>query len=106
MKGVADTNAAALDKCLEALQVYLQTANESHASRCANSCAQLSYASFLLPKVDPMRASSCICRIAAPVSAILATKVLKQRPGTVQRAKDVYLCFCELEQADTVVVRQ
>ncbi len=57
-------------------------------------------------KVDPMRATSCICRIAAPVSATLATKVLKQRPGTVQRAKDVYLSFCELEQADTVVVRQ
>ncbi|KAL0039701.1 hypothetical protein WJX77_005628 [Trebouxia sp. C0004] len=74
VKGVADTNAAALDKCLEALQVYLQKANESHAAR-----------------------------IAAPVSAILATKVFKQRPGTVQRAKDVYLIFCELEQADTVV---
>ncbi|KAL0028272.1 hypothetical protein WJX79_006476 [Trebouxia sp. C0005] len=74
VKGVADTNAAALDKCLEALQVYLQKANESHATR-----------------------------IAAPVSAILATKVLKQRPGTVQRAKDVYLSFCELEQADTIV---
>lgn len=57
-------------------------------------------------KVDPMRATSCICRIAAPVSATLATKVLKQRPGTVQRAKDVYLSLCELEQADTVVVRQ
>ena len=66
----------------------------------------LSVACFLLPKVDPTRATSCICRIAAPVSAILATKVLKQRPGTVQRAKDVYLSFCELEQADTIVVRQ
>lgn len=48
----------------------------------------------------------CVRRIAAPVSATLATKVLKQRPGTVQKAKDVYLAFCELEQADTVVVRQ
>ena len=34
----------------------------------------------------------------------LASKVLKQRPGTVQRAKDVYLMFCELEQAESVVV--
>lgn len=45
-----------------------------------------------------------MCRIAGPISATLAAKVLKQRPGTVQRAKDVYLAFCELEQADTVVV--
>ena len=33
VKGVADTNAAALDKCLEALQSYLQKGNESHAAR-------------------------------------------------------------------------
>lgn len=58
VKGLADTNAAALDKCLEALQVYLQKANESHAAR-----------------------------IAAPVSAMLATKVLKQRAGTVQEQR-------------------
>lgn len=44
-------------------------------------------------------------RIAGPICATLASKVLKQRPGTVQRAKDVYLAFCELEQADVVVVR-
>ena len=43
--------------------------------------------------------------IAGPVCIALASKVLKQRPGTVQRAKDVYLMFCELEQAETVVVR-
>ena len=45
-----------------------------------------------------------LCRIAGPTCATLASKVLKQRPGTVQRAKDVYLTFCELEQADAVVV--
>ena len=45
-----------------------------------------------------------VCRIAGPVSASLASKVLKQRPGTVQKAKDVYLALCELEQAETVVV--
>lgn len=33
MKGTADTNAAALDKCLEALQTFLEKANESHAAR-------------------------------------------------------------------------
>lgn len=33
MKGTADTNAAALDKCLEALQAFLEKANESHAAR-------------------------------------------------------------------------
>ena len=33
VKGVADTNAAALDKALEALQVYLSKANEGHAAR-------------------------------------------------------------------------
>ena len=43
-------------------------------------------------------------RIAGPVCNALASKVLKQRPGTVQRAKDVYLMFCELEQAESVVV--
>lgn len=43
-------------------------------------------------------------RIAGPVCNTLASKVLKQRPGTVQRAKDVYLMFCELEQAEAVVV--
>ena len=45
-----------------------------------------------------------VCRIAGPVSASLASKVLKQRPGTVQKAKDVYLALCELEQAESVVV--
>lgn len=33
VKGVADTNAAALDKALEALLVFLSKANESHAAR-------------------------------------------------------------------------
>ena len=33
VKGTADTNAAALDKCLEALQTFLEKANESHATR-------------------------------------------------------------------------
>lgn len=33
VKGVADTNAAALDKALEALQLYLSKASESHAAR-------------------------------------------------------------------------
>lgn len=33
MKGTADTNAAALDKCLEALQIFLEKGNESHAAR-------------------------------------------------------------------------
>ncbi|KAL3133794.1 hypothetical protein ABBQ32_008271 [Trebouxia sp. C0010 RCD-2024] len=74
VKGTTDTNAAALDKCLEALQIFLEKANEGHATR-----------------------------IAGPICSTLASKVLKQRPGTVQRAKDVYIAFCELEQADTVV---
>lgn len=33
VKGTSDTNAAALDKCLEALLTFLQKANESHAAR-------------------------------------------------------------------------
>ena len=45
-----------------------------------------------------------VCRIAGPVCSGLASKVLKQRPGTIQRAKDVCLEFCELEQGEAVVV--
>ena len=34
----------------------------------------------------------------------MATKVLKQRPGTVKRASDAFLLFVELEQAEAVLV--
>ena len=56
------------------------------------------------PVVSIAHVSWPVYRIAGPVSANLASKVLKQRPGTVQKAKDVYLALCELEQAETVVV--
>lgn len=38
VKGVADTNAAALDKALEALHAFLSKANESHAARYGLVC--------------------------------------------------------------------
>ena len=34
----------------------------------------------------------------------MASKVLKQRPGTVKRASDAFLLFVELEQAEAVLV--
>ena len=35
----------------------------------------------------------------------MATKDLKQRPGTVKRVADACLAFVELEQAEAVLVR-
>ncbi|KAK9814323.1 hypothetical protein WJX72_004049 [[Myrmecia] bisecta] len=74
VKGVGDSNAAALDKALDALQTFLEKANEQLAAK-----------------------------IAPPVCSALVSKVLKQRPGTVKRAGDVFLGFMELEQADVAV---
>ena len=44
-------------------------------------------------------------RFAEPACKNLATKDLKQRPGTVKRVADVFALFVELEQADAVLVR-
>ena len=46
-----------------------------------------------------------LCRIAEPVCKAMATKDLKQRPGTVKRVADACLAFVELEQAEAVLVR-
>ena len=126
-KAMADTNAAALDKALEALSALLGKADESVAARQAVQALCLSPAAAESPPL-PLRVldssefcmsgqvqQQCVlsaagitlatvCRIAGPVCSGLASKVLKQRPGTVQRAKDVCLEFCELEQGEAVVV--
>lgn len=47
----------------------------------------------------------CGCRIAEAVCGKIATKVLKQRPNTVQRGSDILLTMIELGQAENVVVR-
>lgn len=102
-------------------QVFRSTPNFSRKGQrkpCCKACAvcneirvaAFSYAeqlpNFLSSRLDQyVNACWVSCRIAGPISSTLASKVLKQRPGTVQRAKDVYLALCELEQADTVVVR-
>ena len=45
-----------------------------------------------------------LSRMAESVCKAMATKVLKQRPGTVKRASDAFLLFVELEQAEVVLV--
>ena len=44
--------------------------------------------------------------MAESVCKSLATKVLKQRPGTVKRASDASLLFVELEQSEAMLVGQ
>ncbi len=46
-----------------------------------------------------------MCRLAAPLCALLVKGNLKQRPGTVKKCTDICIALVELEQADTVVVR-
>ena len=124
---MADANAAALDKALEALSALLSKADESLAARQALQALCLSPLALKSP-LSPLQildsnkfclsgqvqqqcflpaaglTLATVCRIAGPVCSNLAGKVLKQRPGTIQRAKDVCLEFCELEQGEAVVV--
>ncbi|KAG2491479.1 hypothetical protein HYH03_010264 [Edaphochlamys debaryana] len=72
-KAVAEPNAAAVDKALDALQAFLGKATEQHASRiCERTCATM------------------------------VTKCLSARTSTVQRVMEAMLLFIELEQAEKV----
>ncbi|KAK9818850.1 hypothetical protein WJX81_005118, partial [Elliptochloris bilobata] len=73
-KASSDSNAAALDKALEAVLSYLSCAGEAAAAR-----------------------------LAAPFCAALVKSNLKQRPATVKMCSEICLALVELEQADTVV---
>ena len=50
------------------------------------------------------KVTAVLCRIAEPVCKAMASKDLKQRPGTVKRVADACLALVELEQAEAVLV--
>ncbi|EFJ44246.1 microtubule organizing protein mora [Volvox carteri f. nagariensis] len=72
-KAVTEANAAAVDKALDALVVFLTKATEQHASRiCEKTCSNI------------------------------VAKCLSARTSTLTRALDAMLLFIELEQAEKV----
>ncbi|KAJ9516595.1 hypothetical protein QJQ45_015220 [Haematococcus lacustris] len=73
-KAVADSNAAAQDKALDALNTFLIKANEQLVSKYVDK-----------------------------VVANIVGKALNGRTGTVQRATEALLCYIELEQSSAVV---
>eukprot|EP00232_Nephroselmis_pyriformis_P008410 CAMPEP_0182876752 /NCGR_PEP_ID=MMETSP0034_2-20130328/14326_1 /TAXON_ID=156128 /ORGANISM="Nephroselmis pyriformis, Strain CCMP717" /LENGTH=510 /DNA_ID=CAMNT_0025009557 /DNA_START=53 /DNA_END=1581 /DNA_ORIENTATION=- len=73
-KAVGDANAPAQDKALDALLIYLEKIEDGSAGRVAHD-----------------------------VSKAIVKTCLKGRPGTVKKATDACLMFCELGQAANVV---
>lgn len=78
---------------------YLSAVNEAAAARCAADAVMYSVGG------RSSAHAAGLCRIAEPVCKAMATKDLKQRPGTVKRVADACLAFVELEQAEAVLVR-
>ncbi|GIL58886.1 hypothetical protein Vafri_13702 [Volvox africanus] len=73
-KAVTESNAAAIDKALDALNAFLAKATEQHASRiCEKTCGNI------------------------------VAKCLSARTSTLTRVLDTTLLFIELEQADKVM---
>ena len=103
-KASSDSNAAALDKALDAVLGYLTCASEAGAARWA---AVVLCLRFLRRQsaTQALRRGCPSCRLAAPFCAALVKSNLKQRPGTVSKCSEICVALVELEQAETVVVR-
>lgn len=106
VKALNDTNAAAVDKALEALQSFLQKAGQPVTEKYTLLLSPVLCPSAtrhekpLLPVVEVGQ----LCRIAGPACQAIASKQLKQRPLTVKKCGDVLTLFVEVEQGDIVAV--
>ena len=93
-KAVADSNAAAQDRALEALGAYLAIADECTAATCAAGC----FSQPILFSCTPPRVADTCCHH-------IVGKALKGRASTVKLSSDVFITLVELEQQAPVVVR-